>query len=50
MRLLGQNIGKIVAKLHASAISHGDLTTSNMILRQSNPDCVCLIDFGLSTT
>jgi N6-L-threonylcarbamoyladenine synthase/protein kinase Bud32 len=37
--------GKTVGKLHAAGIIHGDLTTSNMILRQGK--CV-LIDFGLA--
>lgn len=38
-----QNIGKVVGKLHANDIIHGDLTTSNMI---SNND-IYLIDFSL---
>ena len=38
-------IGKIVSKLHQAGIVHGDLTTSNMILRGGE---VCLIDFGLA--
>lgn len=37
-------IGKAVAKLHSHGIIHGDLTTSNMILRKEN---LYLIDFGL---
>ena len=37
--------GKTVGKLHNGGIVHGDLTTSNMIMRDSS--CV-LIDFGLS--
>lgn len=37
--------GKTVGKLHAAGIVHGDLTTSNMVIRDSS--CV-LIDFGLS--
>ena len=36
--------GKKVAVLHNSAIIHGDLTTSNMILNKE----IYLIDFGLS--
>jgi len=39
--------GRIVGRLHAVGIMHGDLTTSNMILRESDGRCV-LIDFGLS--
>lgn len=39
-----ERIGEIVAKLHASGIIHGDLTTSNMILKGNE---VFLIDFGL---
>jgi Kae1-associated kinase Bud32 len=37
-------IGKGVAKLHNNNIIHGDLTTSNMILKK---DKVYFIDFGL---
>ncbi len=40
----GEEVGKKVAVLHAAGIIHGDLTTSNMILR----DKVVFIDFGLS--
>jgi N6-L-threonylcarbamoyladenine synthase/protein kinase Bud32 len=39
--------GRLVGKLHTTGIIHGDLTTSNMILRSSDGRCV-LIDFGLS--
>lgn len=37
-------MGEIIAKLHANGIIHGDLTTSNMILKGKE---VYLIDFGL---
>lgn len=37
--------GRMVGKLHSAGIVHGDLTTSNMIMREKS--CV-LIDFGLS--
>lgn len=43
-------IGTEIAKMHLVDIIHGDLTTSNMMLRpttNSQPDLV-LIDFGLS--
>jgi len=39
--------GRMVGRLHSAGIVHGDLTTSNMILRESDRKCV-LIDFGLS--
>jgi N6-L-threonylcarbamoyladenine synthase/protein kinase Bud32 len=39
--------GRIVGKLHTAGIMHGDLTTSNLILRNSDGRCV-LIDFGLA--
>jgi bifunctional N6-L-threonylcarbamoyladenine synthase / protein kinase Bud32 len=42
-----QEAGRMVGKLHTAGIMHGDLTTSNMILRKSDGKCV-LIDFGLS--
>ena len=40
-----RDAGRIVGKLHNAGIIHGDLTTSNFIVR--NGRCV-LIDFGLS--
>jgi N6-L-threonylcarbamoyladenine synthase/protein kinase Bud32 len=39
--------GETVGRLHAAGIVHGDLTTSNMIVRDGQ--CV-LIDFGLAST
>ncbi|MBT4135409.1 Kae1-associated serine/threonine protein kinase [archaeon] len=40
-----KQIGETLAKLHNQDIIHGDLTTSNMILKENK---VYLIDFGLS--
>lgn len=37
-------VGEAIAKLHSAGIVHGDLTTSNMILKDNN---LFLIDFGL---
>jgi N6-L-threonylcarbamoyladenine synthase/protein kinase Bud32 len=39
--------GRRVGRLHAGGIVHGDLTTSNLILRNSDSRCV-MIDFGLA--
>lgn len=39
-----EQIGKSIAKLHKKGIIHGDLTTSNMILKE---ELVYFIDFGL---
>jgi len=44
---LCREIGRKIAELHNRHIIHGDLTTSNMILREKDGK-VCLIDFGLS--
>lgn len=44
MRLICEHVGESVAKLHNNGIIHGDLTTSNMILKESQ---VYFIDFGL---
>jgi len=42
---LSERVGELVGKLHACGIVHGDLTTSNMILRG---DKIYFIDFGLA--
>lgn len=47
---LAEKIGRILAKMHASNIIHGDLTTSNMLLVEPYDSSeVILIDFGLSS-
>ncbi|KAJ1909876.1 serine/threonine-protein kinase bud32, partial [Tieghemiomyces parasiticus] len=43
---LATKIGKALAALHRIQIIHGDLTTSNLYLREST-DSLVLIDFGL---
>ncbi|MCK4714754.1 MAG: Kae1-associated serine/threonine protein kinase, partial [Candidatus Aenigmarchaeota archaeon] len=46
-------IGKAAASLHKAGVMHGDLTTSNMILRgdeQEKSGKLYVIDFGLSRT
>ena len=52
---IAKEIGKILAKLHDADIIHGDLTTSNMMIKndvKNNDDVttsdIYLIDFGLS--
>ena len=47
LRALAVKIGHAVAKLHDGGMVHGDLTTSNMIERDSDGVLV-LIDFGLA--
>ena len=42
-----EKAGEMTGQLHTAGIMHGDLTTSNMILRDTDGKCV-LIDFGLS--
>ena len=41
---IAQKIGETISKIHDEGIIHGDLTTSNMILKESK---IFLIDFGL---
>ncbi len=41
---VANKMGDMVAKLHSTGIVHGDLTTSNMILKDNG---LYLIDFGL---
>ncbi len=43
-KLICKQIGKSLAKLHDNNIIHGDLTTSNLILKEKK---VYFIDFGL---
>jgi len=43
-----EKIGATIAKLHNGRISHGDLTTSNMILMPNGE--ICLLDLSLGTT
>ncbi|RUP45480.1 hypothetical protein BC936DRAFT_148116 [Jimgerdemannia flammicorona] len=45
--ILAGKIGAAIAKMHAIDIVHGDLTTSNLLLRDGNESLV-VIDFGLS--
>jgi TP53 regulating kinase and related kinases len=43
-------IGRTVGGLHAAGVVHGDLTTSNLILKESDGSLeVVLIDFGLGS-
>jgi len=42
---LCREVGRQIGRLHEAGIVHGDLTTSNMILREGK---VYLIDFGLA--
>ena len=46
IKSISRIIGKNVARLHDCSIIHGDLTTSNLILREEE-DSVVFIDFGL---
>ncbi|RZC80826.1 hypothetical protein C5167_043427 [Papaver somniferum] len=46
---IATKIGGSIGKLHDGGLIHGDLTTSNMLLRSDNNQLV-LIDFGLSFT
>ncbi|KAI0283488.1 kinase-like domain-containing protein [Russula brevipes] len=41
-------VGAEIAKMHLADIIHGDLTTSNMMVR--HPSSIVLIDFGLAYT
>ncbi|XP_040926782.2 EKC/KEOPS complex subunit TP53RK [Betta splendens] len=48
---LAEHIGQILAKMHDEDVIHGDLTTSNMLLRcvlNVGESELILIDFGLS--
>lgn len=42
---LAREMGKLAAILHSNDLVHGDLTTSNMLMREDGK--ICLIDFSL---
>jgi len=42
---LSERVGEVVGRLHRAGIVHGDLTTSNMLLKDNR---IYLIDFGLA--
>ncbi len=46
VRKISEEIGRMVARLHAHGMTHGDLTTSNMILRDGK---VFFIDLSLGS-
>jgi len=46
VREISQEIGRMVARLHSHGMTHGDLTTSNMILREGE---VFFIDLSLGS-
>ncbi|KAM9788191.1 EKC/KEOPS complex subunit TP53RK [Neosynchiropus ocellatus] len=52
LEVLVQRMGCVLAKMHDEDVIHGDLTTSNMLVRlrrEEGPDLdLILIDFGLS--
>ncbi|XP_004469965.2 EKC/KEOPS complex subunit TP53RK [Dasypus novemcinctus] len=46
---LAERVGQVLAQMHDEDLIHGDLTTSNMLLKRPlEPLNVVLIDFGLS--
>ncbi|XP_010256137.1 PREDICTED: TP53-regulating kinase-like isoform X2 [Nelumbo nucifera] len=49
MEDIATQIGDAIGKLHDGGLIHGDLTTSNMLIRSGTNQLV-LIDFGLSFT
>jgi TP53 regulating kinase and related kinases len=55
LRNLGETIGFVVRRMHDHNIIHGDLTTSNMMIRPATdetkvtPENLVMIDFGLSS-
>jgi len=50
--LLAESVGKVICTMHDSDVIHGDLTTSNMIIRAGGSTgslpILALIDFGLA--
>ncbi|OCT55546.1 hypothetical protein XELAEV_18001108mg, partial [Xenopus laevis] len=49
LNALAGKIGQVLGRMHDEDVVHGDLTTSNMLLRPPSDDLnLVLIDFGLS--
>ncbi|CAM9352408.1 unnamed protein product [Scytosiphon promiscuus] len=46
---IAAEIGKMVAKMHDAQVVHGDLTTSNFMVRSGSEEVVA-IDFGLASS
>ncbi|KAJ1367573.1 hypothetical protein KIN20_028511 [Parelaphostrongylus tenuis] len=46
---LGKAIGEAIGKMHLGNLIHGDLTTSNIIIRDEDIRRLFFIDFGLSS-
>ncbi|KAI9183390.1 serine/threonine-protein kinase bud32 [Blastocladiella emersonii ATCC 22665] len=49
LNALCAGIGRAVAALHRIDLVHGDLTTSNLVVRNGDPRDLVVIDFGLAT-
>ena len=47
---ISREVGGLLARLHVCNIVHGDLTTSNLMVRAAPSGSLALIDFGLSYT
>lgn len=45
---VAKEIGTALGKMHNIEVIHGDLTTSNLMMRKETGGSVVLIDFGLS--
>ncbi|MGB1585829.1 MAG: KEOPS complex kinase/ATPase Bud32 [Thermoplasmatota archaeon] len=42
-----KHLGRLVGRMHDAGLTHGDLTTSNVLVPDADPDGLVLIDFGL---
>lgn len=47
--LLMESIGETIAQIHNCGVIHGDLTTSNFLIKNQDPKLLVPIDFGLSS-
>lgn len=43
-----RKLGEVIARMHDGGLIHGDLTTSNLMLRSSSDRALVVIDLGLS--
>ena len=47
---IARAIGHSIGQMHEAGVVHGDLTTSNMMIKNDADSSIVFIDFGLAST